>query len=178
MSNSTVGIDFGRIAEQIDVVLTEIYARYVAQGSPTKLGGLRFLDVESAKTFAFEKTRGLDDACLLVISAPYGENKEVVEAKLQEGPHAGLLQEVVVRTSSDAGKGNKYFFEAGYRLDISKWLTDESISGVMQSFNCTGNQAVTRLLKEHVLPIAAEIMEYFVKIVREEQTRPEVNAPI
>ena len=54
MSNTQ--IDLRRIAEQIDVVLTEIYAEYVAKGSPTKLGGLRFLDVQSAKTFAYEKS--------------------------------------------------------------------------------------------------------------------------
>jgi hypothetical protein len=175
MSNSQVQLEFRRIAEQVDVVLTEIYAKYVAQGSPTKLGGLRFLDVESAKTFAFEKSRAAEGSGnLLVLSAPFSENKEAIEAKLKEGPHANLLREVVVRTSPDAGKKNKYFFEAAYFIDTAKWLTDDAISAVIQKFECTGNQAVTRLLKEHVLPIAAEVMDYFVQIVREDEKRPEV----
>lgn len=169
-----VTLEFGRVAEQIDVVLTEIYARYVAKGSPTKLGGLRFLDVESAKTFAFEKSKAAELGNLLVVSAPFSENKEVIEAKLQEGPHHGLLREVMVRTSPDAGKKNKYFFEASYYLSTGKWLTDEAISEVIQKYECTGNQAVVRLLKEHVLPIAADVMEYFVQIVREDEKKPEI----
>lgn len=174
MSEKNVSLDLTRIAEQIDVVLTEIYAQYVAKGSPTKLGGLRFLDVQSAKTFAFEKSRATDKGNLLVVSAPFSENKEAIEAKLQEGPHADLLREVVVRTSSDAGKGNKYFFEAAYFMDTVSWLTEKAISEVMSQYDCTGNQAVLRLLKEHVLPKAGSIMEYFVKIVREDEVKPQV----
>lgn len=176
MSNSKVSLDLERIAEQIDVVLTQIFAEYVAKGSPTKLGGLRFLDVESAKTFAFEKSREAENGNLLVLSAPFSENKEAIEAKLQAGPHADLLRDVAVRTSSDAGKGNKYFFEAAYFLDTPAWLTDEAISKTMAQFECTGNTAVTRLLKEHVLPKAAAVMEYFIKIVREDQVRPDASA--
>jgi hypothetical protein len=167
-------IDLRRIAEQIDVVLTEIYAEYVAKGSPTKLGGLRFLDVESAKTFAFEKSRAHEDGTVIVVSAPYSENKEAIEAKLNEGPHAEKIREIQVRTSPDAGKRNKYFFEAAYYIGIKEWLTDEAISKVVLRYECTGNQAVTRLLKENVLPIAREVMEYFIKIVREDEKKPEV----
>lgn len=172
MSNSQ--IDLRRIAEQIDVVLTEIYAEYVAKGSPTKLGGLRFLDVQSAKTFAFEKSTVIGDGNGLVVSAPYSENKEVIEGKLKEGPHVDLLRDIQVRNSPDAGKKNKYFFEAAYYIDSKKWLTDEAISAVVTRFECTGNQAVTRLLKENVLPIARQIMEYFIQIVREDEKKPEV----
>lgn len=171
---SNVSVDLRRVAEQIDVVLTEIYAEYVAQGSPTKLGGLRFLDVQSAKTFAFEKSTVLDDGNGLVVSAPYSENKEVVEAKLKEGPHVDLLRDIQVRTSPDAGKKNKYFFEAAYYLDVKKWLTDQAISDVITRYECTGNQAVTRLLKENVLPVARDVMHYFVKIVREDEKKEEI----
>lgn len=170
-------LEFNRVAEQVDVILTEIYAHYVAKGSPTKLGGLRFLDVESAKTFAFEKSRGADKGNLLVVSAPFSENEEGIRAKLNEGPHADLLREVVVRTSTDAGKSNKYFFEAAYFLDTEKWLNDKAITKVIEEFECTGNQAVTRLLKEHVLPIAGAVMDYFVKIVREDEKKQEVVVP-
>ncbi len=172
MSNSQ--IDLRRIAEQIDVVLTEIYAEYVAKGSPTKLGGLRFLDVQSAKTFAFEKSTVIGDGNGLVVSAPYSENKEAIEGKLKEGPHFDLLRDIQVRNSPDAGKKNKYFFEAAYYIDSKKWLTDEAISAVVTRFECTGNQAVTRLLKENVLPIARQIMEYFIQIVREDEKKPDV----
>lgn len=172
MSNSQ--LDLQRIAEQIDVVLTEIYAEYVAQGSPTKLGGLRFLDVESAKTFAFEKSRPFEDGNVVVVSAPYSENKEVIEAKLKEGPHIDKIRDIQVRTSPDAGKRNKYFFEAAYYVDTKSWLTDKAISAVVEKYECTGNQAVTRLLKENVLPVAREVMQYFIKIVREDEKKPEV----
>ena len=170
-------IDLQRIGEQIDVNLTEIYAQYISKGSPTKLGGLRFLDVQSAKTFAFEKSRSEENGNLLVLSAPFSENKEAIEAKLKAGPHADRLRDLVVRSSSDAGKGNKYFFEAAYFLETPEWLTEQAITAVVEKYECTGNQAVTRLLKDHVLPIAAEIMEYFVQIVREDEKKAEVIIP-
>jgi len=172
MSNSKVQLDLRRIAEQIDVVLTEIYAQYVAKGSPTKLGGLRFLDVESAKTFAFETSRPFENGNLLVLSAPFSENKEAIEAKLKEGPHSDRIREVVVRTSSDAGKANKYFFEAAYFLETPEWLTDDAIRPVVEKYQCSGNQAINRLLHEKVLPIASEIMAYFIEIVREDERKP------
>lgn len=172
MSNRNLNLQ--RIAEQIDVVLTEIYAEYVAKGSPTKLGGLRFLDVQSAKTFAFEKSRPHENGNVVVVSAPYSENKEVIEAKLKEGPHFDKIRDIQVRTSPDAGKRNKYFFEAAYFVNTSDWLTDAAISGVVEKYDCTGNQAVTRLLKENVLPMAREVMQYFIKIVREDEKKPEV----
>lgn len=176
MSNSKVSLDLERVAEQIDVVLTQIFAEYVAKGSPTKLGGLRFLDVESAKTFAFEKSREAENGNLLVLSAPFSEDKEKIEAKLKAGPHGELLREVTVRTSSDAGKGNKFFFEATYFLETVNWLTDAELTRVMAEFECTGNTAVTRLLKEHVLPKASAVMEFFITMVREDQVRPDASA--
>ena len=173
---SKTQIDLTRIAERIDVVLTEIYAEYVAKGSPTKLGGLRFLDVESAKTFAFEKSRATEHGNIIVLSAPYSENREVIVAKLLEGPHVDLLMQddIDVRTSPDAGKKNKYFFEAPYFVSTEDWLTDEAISAVVTRYECTGNQAITRLLKEHVLPVARAVMQYFIQIVREDERKPEI----
>lgn len=172
MSKTNVSLDLRRIGQQIDVALTEIYANYVAKGSPTKLGGLRFLDVESAKTFAFEASRPTENGNLLVISAPFSENQEAIEAKLKEGPHADRLREVVVRTSSDAGKKNKYFFEAAYYLETPEWITDKAVTAVVEEFECSGNQAVNRLLNQHVLPIADAIMAYFIQIVREDERKP------
>ncbi len=160
-------LNLARIGEQIDLLLTEIYGEYVAQGSPTKLGGLRFLDVPSAKTFAFEKTQALDDSNLLVLSAPAVSNQKVIEGQMKEGPHANALHEVVLRTSADAGKGNKFFLEIAYKLATPKWVTEARVSKVAEQEACNGNEAVTLILKEEVLPVAREVMAYFIGIVRE-----------
>jgi len=176
-SEYTANLDLGRVAEHINVILTEIYGQYVAQGSPTKLGGLRFLDVESAKTFAFEKTRVTEKGNLLMLSAPVTGNQDEVEEKLRKGPHAKNLRETVVRASSDAGKKNKYFVEAAYFLDTPAWLKNEDVLQACKKYNCNGNEAINRLLKEHVLPIAADIMDHFIAIVRAESVAPSINAP-
>jgi hypothetical protein len=174
---SQTQIDLARIAEQIDVILTEIYGVYVAAGSPTKLGGLRFLDVESAKTFAFEPSRVFENGNVLVFSAPFSNNKESVEESLKAGPQADRLRDLVVRKSPDAGKSNKYFVEAAYFIDTPKWITDASVNEVMKQFRCSGNNAVIRILKKEVLPIAAQVMDYFIKIVRAETEAPKLLAP-
>ena len=176
MSKDTA-LDLRRIGEQINVILTEIYGKYVAQGSPTKLGGLRFLDVESAKTFAFEKTRPGENGNLLILSAPFGNNKEEVEAQLKAGPHSDRLRDVVVRASSDAGKGNKFFVEAAYFLETPQWITNDAVTKIIEQHGCTGGEAVTRILKAKVLPIAADIMEYFIQIVRGETSQPSFSGP-
>lgn len=160
-------INFERIGAEIDVLLTEIYGRYVAQGSPTKLGGLRFLDVPSAKTFAFESTRATEDGNLLVISAPTTGDQGVMEGKLKKGPFAKNLREVHVRGSADAGKKGKYFVEAAYHLPTGEWLDEASISSVIEEHHCNGNEAVRLILKKNVLPPAAEVMEYFIETIRD-----------
>lgn len=156
-----------RIGEEIDILLTEIYGEYVAKGSPTKLGGLRFLDVPSAKTFAFEKTRSLDDGNLLVISAPLVGDSEIVKKRMAEGPHSKSCHEIAVRTSSDAGKGGKYFMELSYVLPTSSWLPNEAIREVAEEEACSGNDAVMLILKRKALPIARDVMAYFIEVVRE-----------
>ena len=180
MSQTKPALDLVRVAEQTNIILTEIYGRYVEKGSPTKLGGLRFLDVESAKTFAFEKTVVAPDNAgnLLMLSAPFSDNKEDVETRLKAGPHGELLRDVEVRTSPDVGKKNKYFVESSYFLDTINWLTDENILLKIKAHGCTGNEAIVRILKEKVLPIAADIMENFIAIVRAETTTIPVHNPL
>lgn len=177
MSNSATSLDLKRIGEQINVILTAIYGKYVAQGSPTKLGGLRFLDVQSAKTFAFEKTQVSGKGNLLVLSAPVSDDREVLEAKLKSAPHSDLLREIVVRTSPDMGKKNKYFVEVTYFLDTTAWLTDAAVSKVMERDNCNGNEAIIALLKAHVLPIASVLMERFIESLRGDTEMPTVISP-
>lgn len=175
---TTTNLDLNRIGNQINVILTEIYGHYVQMGSPTKLGGLRFLDVQSAKTFAFEKTQVTDSGNLLVLSAPASENSEEIQAKLKSGPHADLLREVHVRKSPDAGKKNKNFVEVSYFLNSVAWLTDDKIQKVMEDKGLTGNEAVMSLLKAHVLPIAEKVMAYFVEAFRGDTEMPPVINPL
>ncbi len=161
-------MNFERVGEEIDILLTEIYGRYVAKGSPTKLGGLRFLDVASAKTFAFEKTQAQEEGGnLLTISAPVTGTQEEVEGKLKSGPRNELLANVVVRASSDKGKKGKMFVEPSYSLATDEWLTEESIAKVAEENRVNGNEAVRIILKREVLPIASDVMQHFVEIVRE-----------
>ena len=165
---SEATMNYTRIGEQIDVLLTEIYGEYVAQGSPTKLGGLRFLDVPSAKTFALEKTRPQKkNGNILTISAPFVGEKDVIESKMKEGPYAKEICDFVVRASSDAGKANKFFVEVGYKLPTDKWLTDSKIAKVSDDEGCNGNEAIKVILRQEVLPIAKEVMEHFIAVIRE-----------
>lgn len=166
-AKATAELNLKRIGEEIDILLTEIYGEYVAEGSPTKLGGLRFLDVPSAKTFAFEKTQPLEEGNLLILSAPMVSDQATVEKQMKAGPHSKSFHELAVRTSSDAGKGNKYFLELGYKLPTIKWLTDDAIRAMAEKEGCNGNEAVILLLKNDVLPIARDVMAHFIQVVRE-----------
>ena len=190
-------LDLSRIASQIDVILTQIFRRYVAQGSPTKLGGLRFLDRESSKTFAFEKTETADDGVgsLLLFSAPYASidqdkdpsevtDKRVVETDalervkrevsqiLSQGPHGEAVRHLSVRPSKDAGKSDRFFIEVGYYIPTSEWLTDEAIIAYAQEHRLTDtNKVLVRILEEKVLPIADEIMQFLIHNLRSVQAR-------
>lgn len=169
MAKKKAELNYARVGEEMDVLLTEIYGRYVAQGSPTKLGGLRFLDVPSAKTFAFEKSLPAEDGegNLLRISAPFVGDQKVIEKKLKSGPHSKALSDVIVRPSKDVGKTNKYFVEAAYKMETGEWLTDEAISKVAEEERCNGNEAIRLILKLNVLPVASEVMDHFVHLIRE-----------
>ena len=166
-SNAVAELNLKRIGEEIDILLTEIYGEYVAQGSPTKLGGLRFLDVPSAKTFAFEKCRPYEEGNLLVISAPAVGEEKALTKQIKAGPHSKTLEEIVVRRSSDAGKGNKSFVEVTYKLPTAKWLTDEDIEKVATKEQVNGNEAIAVILKKQVLPIARDVMAHFIGVIRE-----------
>ncbi len=167
MSNAQAQLNLKRIGEEIDILLTEIYGEYVAQGSPTKLGGLRFLDVPSAKTFAFEKCRVYEDGNLLVISAPAVGEEKVLTKQIKAGPAKKSISEISVRRSSDAGKGNKIFVEVSYKLPTVEWLSDEDIRKVAEREGCNGNDAIILILKNQVLPIAREVMAHFISVIRE-----------
>lgn len=166
-TNTEAQINLKRIGEQIDVLLTEIYGEYVAQGSPTKLGGLRFLDVPSANTFAFEKCKTFEGGNLLVLSAPAVGDEKTLTKQIKSGPFKKEIEDIVLRRSSDAGKGNKSFVEVSYRLSTIAWLNDDDIRKVAESDRCNGNDAVTVILKREVLPIARDVMAHFIAVIRE-----------
>lgn len=161
-------MNFQRIGEEINVALTEIYGQYVAKGSPTKLGGLRFLDVASAKTFAFEKTmvHPSGEGNLLVLSAPFAGDQQTIEKKLKKGVHSDMLHEVIVRTSKDQGKKGKYFVEAAYTLDTATWLNDKNVEKMMKEHCLPAHEAIKMLINEHVLPVAEKVMELYVQVMR------------
>lgn len=162
------GLDLQRVAEEINVILTDIYGRYVQKGCPTKLGGLRFLDVESSKTFAFEKCCKVEGGNLLVLSAPYVQGEPPLEKALRKGPHHKDIREVTVRGSADEGKADKRFIEVSYFLPTAEWLTEENILDYAQKHNIVNvREAITGILKEKVLPYASEVMEYLVQSIRD-----------
>ncbi|MDO5296601.1 MAG: hypothetical protein Q4F00_08220 [bacterium] len=168
MSTQT-SLKLDRIAEQMDVVLTQIFRNYVSLGSPTKLGGLRFLDVECSKTFAFEKTRVAEDGkgTLLVLSAPYDGKAEDIRHILEAGPHGQEIKHIEVRASSDVGKKDRLFIEVGYYIPISDWLTDEAIIAYAHEHkSANSHDALIGILETRLLPIASEIMSFLIEQIR------------
>ena len=167
MSTKT-GLNLTRIADQMDVVLTQIFRDYVSLGSPTKLGGLRFLDVKCSKTFAFEKTRIAKDGKgnLLVLSAPYEGTADDIRHVLTDGPHGKDIQHLEVRASSDAGKGDKFFVEVGYYVPTSTWLPNDKVFAFSKEHQCCTHDAVISIIEEHLLPIANELMSFLIEQIR------------
>ncbi len=162
-------IDLERLADEMNVTLTDIFGRYVAQGSPTKLGGLRFLDVQSSKTFAFEKTEVSEDGTgnLLILSAPYHGTEDGIRKTLAKGPYGSEIRRLSVRGSADAGKADKRFVEVAYYLPTASWLTDEAILAFAKKHKLINSRdALTGILKEKVLPVASEIMEFLITEIR------------
>ena len=170
MAQTQTQIDLDRLADEVNVILTDIFGRYVAQGSPTKLGGLRFLDVQSSKTFAFEKTEVAQDGegNLLVLSAPYRGSEEEIQATLQQGPHGSEIRRLSVRGSADVGKADKRFVEVAYYLPTLSWIPDEAILDFAKRHRLVNSRdALTGILKEKILPIASDIMEFLIAEIRE-----------
>lgn len=170
MAELKAKLDYQRVGEAINVILTDIYGEYVAMGSPTKLGGLRFLDVQSSKTFAFEKTRAVpeEEGNYLILSAPAGDT-DALEKELKKGPHGKSLKEFNVRASADAGKGGKKFVEVAYFMPTGQWLTDKTVAEYAKKHHLTnGNDVIVWVLRDNVLPMAREIMANFVKLIRAE----------
>lgn len=185
-SGTTKGaINYRLVSEEIDTILAEVLGMFLVQGSPTKHGGLRFLDVESAKTFGFERTREEGDRNVVKISAPAElnltklelANEEKVkkaraeaclrlEEQIRQGPHAPHV--ITVRPSPDPGKAKKMFVEVQYLIPTSELLADDKVIDYAQHKGITASEAVRRILREHVIPLAKESMDHLIIVVRKD----------
>lgn len=160
------------ISQEIDDILAKVLGQFLVQGSPTKHGGLRFLDIQSAKTFGFEQTR--EDANgnnLLIISAPAAAgSQERLEEKIRKGPHGSAKEciSVEVRESRDAGKKRKTFVEVQYIIPTTKLIDDKSVTKYANEHGITTSEALKRILREFIIPMAREVMDHLIVVVREE----------
>jgi hypothetical protein len=183
----TANLNYRLISEEIDTILAEVLGKFLVQGSPTKHGGLRFLDIDSAKTFGFERTKVLDDKNLLILSAPaelrltkaelfdakkVEETRNAVTARLNEGihqgPHASAIHEVTVRPSPDPGKAKKLFVEVRFFIPTSEILSDDKVEAYARTKGTDTSEAVRRLLREHIIPMAKSSMDHLIQVVRAE----------
>ncbi len=177
------------ISEEINTILAKVLGKFLVKGSPTKHGGLRFLDVQSANTFGFESSTEYktneEKGNLVVISAPVNPGQSVdapdepvmrAEARIQEsmaqGPHAELLRSVQVRPSRDPGKKKKYFVYVQYLIKTCDLLEDDAVIDFAKRHAITStSEAVKRILREAVEPVAEETMNHLITVIRNEPTR-------
>ena len=187
----TAVTNYRLISEEINTILSEVLGKFLVAGSPTKHGGLRFLDIQSAKTFGFERTQEHEGGNLLIISAPIELqldksdaaqfNREKIEQSkqktrkrledaLRKGPYADHLHDVIVRSSADPGKSRKLFLEVQYLIASSELINDKAILSYAKKHGMTNtSDAVRRILREHIAPMAKNCMDYLVETVRKEK---------
>lgn len=158
------------VSEEIDDVLAKVLGKFLVQGSPTKHGGLRFLDIESAKTFGFERTREVDKGNLLIISAPAVADSEArLTEKMRKGPHADRLRSVTVRESRDSGKKRKMFVEVEYFIPTAELVNDKAVTKYAETHKVSGSEAVKRILREEIIPLGKAVMDHLIVVIREEE---------
>ncbi len=185
------------LSDEINTILAEVLGQFLVQGNPTKHGGLRFLDVQSAKTFGFEPTQVVKDGNLVVISGPvevkFDERdpanlkltldekakkiedlkvkaRERIENAIKKGPHSDTLHRVDVRASRDKGKSKKLFVEVQYLVPTAKLVSDANVLAYAQKHGMTNtSEAVRRILREHVVAMAKGAMDHLVGLLRKEK---------
>lgn len=187
---------FRLLNDAIDTVLASVLGQYLVSGSPTKHGGMRFLDIESAKTFGFERTRETENGNLLTLSAPVDVKfeerdlsiqklsqeerqakleqlknaaRERVEQGIRSGPNSSELHQVLVRPSSDRGKQKKLFVEVQYVIPTGELVSDEAVLAYVKKHGMNNtNEAVHRILREQIVPMAKGCMDHLVTVIRKE----------
>lgn len=174
---STTTINFKMVAEEMNLVLSQLYNQYLAEGRPTKKGGLRFLDVVSGKTFAFEKSIPAEGGNFFIVSAPYTGKKDMITKIIKKGPRAKDIKEINMRASSDPGKENKMFIEIRYFIPTGTLLSDESIRRYSETHRLYNTKEITRaLLKENIEPFAKECMDHLIDIIRQSEQKDSAEA--
>lgn len=162
------GVNLPLVADEIDRILSHVYGEYLVSGRPTKHGGLRFLDIHSAKTFGFEKTQSTHKGNLLVISAPYTGEPDLIRDRLKCGDRSKDLDKVDVRPSPDPGKEKKMFVEVAYKIPTPDILSEKNIVKDMQRYGYYNTSEVSkRRLREFVEPLAREAMNQLIEVIRE-----------
>lgn len=165
---NTATFNFKMIGEEINLVLSCLYNQYLSEGRPTKKGGLRFLDVVSGKTFAFEKSIPVEGGNFLIVSAPYTGKKDMITKIIKKGPHAKKIKDINVRAGRDPGKENKTFLEIRYFIPTAEILSDEKIAEYSRKHNLYNTKEITRfLLNDYVEPFAKDCMDYLIDIIRQ-----------
>jgi hypothetical protein len=173
MANDKVSINLALVSDEIDRILSHVYGEYLVSGRPTKHGGLRFLDIHSARTFGFERTRHNDKGNLLTISAPYDGEPQVVIDKIKEGTTADRISAIDVRPSPDPGKEKKMFVEVSYVIPTAKVLSDKAILDYADKYKFyTTSEISRRLLHDHVVPLARSGMDHLIEVIRELNPAP------
>lgn len=172
MQNTTINIRL--ISEEINLILSGLYGKYISGGRPTKRGGLRFLDMSSKKTFGFEKTRETDTGNLLILSAPYNfplenlELKEKLEKEIRKGPHSDMIYEIWLRPSRDKGKEDRNFVEVKYLIPTSEILNEQAVRDYALKHGIGNSKvAVTNLLRDYIDPFATAAMDHLIQSIRE-----------
>ena len=162
-------MNYELIANEVDNVLSKVHDVYLSQGRPTKKGGLRFLDWQSEKTFAFEKTEKSENGNFLVLSAPMSKDTaENIEKKLKKGDYSKNLHEIKIRESKDKTKAGKQFIEIYYSIPVAEILEDKKIEQYLsKNHNVkTASNAVKNILHGYVEPMAKRCMDNFVEVMR------------
>jgi hypothetical protein len=166
-------MNFKLVAQEIDLIMSTLYGRYISEGRPTKRGGLRFLDIVSNKTFGFEKTRETDKGNLLILSAPYKgalediERKGKLEALIKKGPNEKYIHDIVIRQSRDKGKEDKLFIEVKYHLPTGDLLESEKIAKHGEKYRMNNSKVIIRaILREFMEPFAQQSMDHLINVVR------------
>lgn len=166
-------INYRLVSEEINLILSGLYGRYISGGRPTKKGGLRFLDIKSNKTFGFEKTRETDTGNLLILSAPFQgtlediPKKEKLEKKIKEGPHVDQIYDIVIRKSRDRGKEDKHFVEVKYHINTGELLETEKVTEYCDKYSIYNSKIVVKnILRENIEPFAKATMDHLIDVVR------------
>jgi hypothetical protein len=163
-------INYRMIAEEMNLVLSSLYNQYLAEGRPTKKGGLRFLDVVSGKTFAFERCLPAENGNYLIISAPYTGEKKMIQNIIKKGPHAKEIRDIAVRAGVDPGKEHKTFLEIKYFIPTATLLSEERIVKYSKDHNIFNTREITRqLLRDYIEPFAKDCMDYLITIIRQSE---------